>query len=185
MHHLFQVADERQHREDRLHQHPVLPLAALTQFEVAGIPLRGMEAGVAQDDHPSIYLLNQPLKGGRCFRGVDLLSSIRGREAEKLQHTRVLSWFFKYFTAPTVKARILCAMTRQGKQRYRCRQCLEGRGRTFLLAYSYAGQSPDIKQQIVDMAMNASGIRDTARVLHVSPTTVLKELKKRHLNSSK
>src|SRR5215813_1076778 len=37
-------------------------------------------------------------------------------------------------------------MTRQGKQRYRCRQCLEGRGRTFLLEYSYAGQSPDIKQ---------------------------------------
>ena len=76
-------------------------------------------------------------------------------------------------------------MTRQGQQRYRCRQCLEGRGRTFLLEYSYAGQSPDIKQQIVDMAMNASGIRDTARVLHVSPTTVLKELKKRNLNSSK
>jgi transposase-like protein len=35
-----------------------------------------------------------------------------------------------------------------------------------------------IKQQIVDMAMNASGIRDTARVLHVSPTTVIKEFKK-------
>ena len=33
------------------------------------------------------------------------------------------------------------------------------------------------------MAMNASGIRDTARVLHVSPTTVIKELKKRHLSS--
>ena len=29
--------------------------------------------------------------------------------------------------------------------------------------------------------MNASGIRDTARVLHVSPTTVIKELKKRGL----
>jgi transposase-like protein len=29
------------------------------------------------------------------------------------------------------------------------------------------------------MAMNASGMRDTARVLHVSPTTVLQELKKR------
>src|SRR6516162_5140445 len=67
----------------------------------------------------------------------------------------------------------------QGKQRYRCRQCLEGRGRTFLLEYSYAGQSPDIKQQIVDMALNASGIRDTARVLHVSLNTVLKELKKK------
>jgi transposase-like protein len=32
-----------------------------------------------------------------------------------------------------------------------------------------------VKQQIVDMAMNASGIRDTARVLHVSPTTVINE----------
>jgi len=64
----------------------------------------------------------------------------------------------------------------EGKQRYRCRECPQ-RGRTFLLEYSYAGQSPGVKQQIVDMAMNASGIRDTARVLHVSPTTVIKELR--------
>ena len=27
----------------------------------------------------------------------------------------------------------------EGKQRYRCRECREGRGRTFLLDYSYAG----------------------------------------------
>jgi transposase-like protein len=32
------------------------------------------------------------------------------------------------------------------------------------------------------MAMNASGIRDTARVLHVSPTTVINELKKKNLS---
>lgn len=74
--------------------------------------------------------------------------------------------------------------TPQGKQRYRCRQCPEY-SRTFLLDYSYAGQSQHIKAQIVDMALNASGIRDTARVLHVSPTTVIKELKKRHLSSTK
>ena len=67
--------------------------------------------------------------------------------------------------------------TPEGKQRSRCRACPE-RGRTFPLEYAYAGQSPAITQQIVDMAMNASGIRDTARVVHVSPTTVLKELKK-------
>ena len=73
----------------------------------------------------------------------------------------------------------------EGKQRYRCRACLEGRGRTFLLVYSYAGQSPAVKQQIVDMAMNASGIRDTARVLRVSPTTVIKELKKRNLSCTR
>ena len=49
----------------------------------------------------------------------------------------------------------------------------------------YVGQSPAVKQQIGDMAMNASGIRDTARVLHVSPTTVINELKKRNLNSNR
>jgi len=70
--------------------------------------------------------------------------------------------------------------TPEGKQRYRCRECPE-RGRTFLLEYAYRGQSPHVKQQIVDMAMNSSGIRDTARVLHVSPTSVIKELKKRIL----
>jgi transposase-like protein len=71
----------------------------------------------------------------------------------------------------------------EGKQRYRCRTCREGCGRTLLLEDTYAGHSPAVQQQIVDMAMNASGIRDTARVLHVSPTTVIKELKKRHLPS--
>ena len=48
-----------------------------------------------------------------------------------------------------------------------------------------AGLLPEGKQQIVDMAMNASGIRDTARVLHVSPTTILNELKKRRLTSNR
>ena len=67
--------------------------------------------------------------------------------------------------------------TRPGKQRYRCREprCA---GRTFLLDYSCRGQSPAVKEQIIEMAMNASGIRDTARVLHVSTNTVMAELKK-------
>ena len=66
-------------------------------------------------------------------------------------------------------------------QRYWCRACLEGRGRTFFLDYAYAGQPPAVKQQIVDMALNASSMRDAGRMLHVSPTTVIKALKKRHL----
>ena len=68
--------------------------------------------------------------------------------------------------------------SRQGKQRFMCRgeSC---QNRTFLLNYAYAGQSRQVKQQIVDMALNGSGVRDTARVLHVSTSTVLKELKKR------
>jgi len=42
---------------------------------------------------------------------------------------------------------------------------------------AYPGQSRKVKQQIVDMALNGSGIRDTARVPHVS-TNTNKELKK-------
>ena len=66
-------------------------------------------------------------------------------------------------------------MSPEGKQRYWCRACLDGRGRTLLREYTYAGQSPEVKPQIVDRAMNASGIRDPACVLHISPTTGINE----------
>src|SRR5881396_1593329 len=62
MHHLLQMANKREHREHRLHEHPVLPRAALTQFEVGRIALRGMEAGVTQDNHAFVKLSHQPLK---------------------------------------------------------------------------------------------------------------------------
>src|SRR5437879_1573149 len=62
MHGLFEMADERQHREHRLDEHTVLPLPALTQFEIGGIALRGMEAGITQDNHLLLTLPNQPLK---------------------------------------------------------------------------------------------------------------------------
>jgi transposase-like protein len=76
-------------------------------------------------------------------------------------------------------------MSAEGKPRYRCRECRLGRGRTFLLEYTYAGQAPAVQQQLVDRARNASGIRATARVLHVSPPTVIRELNKRPLSSNK
>ena len=63
VHDLFEMADERQHGEHRLDEHTVLPFAALTQFEVGGIALSGTEAGVTQDNHPSVHVLNEPLKG--------------------------------------------------------------------------------------------------------------------------
>ena len=65
-----------------------------------------------------------------------------------------------------------------GKQRYLCRnsECCR---RSFILKYSYRGHLSEVKQQIVDMALNDSGIRDTARVLKVSPTTVIEQLKKK------
>ena len=40
------------------------------------------------------------------------------------------------------------------------------------------GRLPDVQRQIVEMALNGSGGRDTARVIQISPTTVIAVLKK-------
>jgi insertion element IS1 protein InsB len=50
--------------------------------------------------------------------------------------------------------------------------------RIFLLQYHDRGRVPEIRRQVIDMAINGSGIRDTARVLRISPTTVIAVLKK-------
>lgn len=68
--------------------------------------------------------------------------------------------------------------SQSGKQRYKCRNP-ECKRSTFIRDYAYRGYLPAVKAQIADMAMNGSGIRDTARVLRISPTTVIEELKKR------
>ena len=62
VHDFLQVAHNGQHREHCLHQHPVLRCAALTQFEVGRIALRGMEGGITQDNHTFFELSNEPLK---------------------------------------------------------------------------------------------------------------------------
>ena len=67
---------------------------------------------------------------------------------------------------------------RHGPQRYRCNNTDCPR-HIFLLEYRNHGRLPAVKQQMVDMALNGSGIRDTARVLRVSPTTVISTLKKK------
>src|SRR2546430_10599030 len=51
VHDFLQVADQGQHREHRLDQHAVLPLAPLAEFQVRRIALRRMEGGVAQNNH--------------------------------------------------------------------------------------------------------------------------------------
>lgn len=65
--------------------------------------------------------------------------------------------------------------TRQKKQRYRCQRC----GKQFLFALSYRNRAwmPHLRELIVPMSLNGSGIRDTSRVLRVSTNTVLKVLR--------
>ena len=67
--------------------------------------------------------------------------------------------------------------TDRGSQRYLCpnEACDQS---SFLLNYRYHGSRLEIKRQVVDLAMNGSGVRDTARVLGISTGTVLSELKK-------
>ena len=64
-----------------------------------------------------------------------------------------------------------------GAQRYQCQNDRCAR-RIFLLQYQDRGRALEIRRQVVDMAINGSGIRDTARVLRISPTTVIAVLKK-------
>src|SRR5712691_7501114 len=69
VHDSLEMTDERQHGEHRLDEHTVLPLAALTQFEVGGIPLGSMESRVAQNNHALFERSNEPLKGIVCDIG--------------------------------------------------------------------------------------------------------------------
>jgi transposase-like protein len=72
---------------------------------------------------------------------------------------------------------ILHGKNTSGKQRLLCRNT-ECKRKTFQLEYTYNAYNPGVKQQIVDMAMNGSGTRDTGRVLGISKDTVTAVLKK-------
>jgi transposase-like protein len=64
-----------------------------------------------------------------------------------------------------------------GTQRSQCQnqQCT---WQIFLLHYQDRGRVPEVRRKVVDLALNGSGVRDTARVLRMSPTTVIAVLKK-------
>ena len=68
-------------------------------------------------------------------------------------------------------------MSANGIQRYRC-QHPDCPAKTFMLKHGYKAYGPGIKGQAVDMAINSSGIRDTARVLKINKNTVISTLKK-------
>ena len=70
--------------------------------------------------------------------------------------------------------------TRSGTQRYRCFDC----GRTFVKSYTHKARDPLVKAErrpapITQLALNGSGVRDTARVLGINRNTVSRHLKKK------
>ena len=73
--------------------------------------------------------------------------------------------------------------TKASQPRYQG-QNLDCPGCAFQLHLTDKGRSPEIQEPIIDMALNGSGIRDTSRVLKISPTTVISELKKKSRHSA-
>lgn len=61
-----------------------------------------------------------------------------------------------------------------GTQRWRCNQCKK----SFQLSYSYRARQPGVKEQIIELTLNSSGVRDISRVLGINKNTVISELKK-------
>ena len=66
-------------------------------------------------------------------------------------------------------------LSTNGNQRYKWEDCK----RSFQLLYTHKAHEPGIKEKVVDMALNGSGIRDTARVLKINMNTVMSTLKKK------
>jgi len=72
----------------------------------------------------------------------------------------------------------------KGVQRYLC-QSTDCTTKSFMLEYYYHAYEPGVKKKVIDMAINGSGIRDTARVLNISKGTVMSTIKKKKKTSFK
>ena len=66
-----------------------------------------------------------------------------------------------------------------GKARCRCRDCK----RSFQIEYHYKACCKGVREQIKEMSINGSGIRDTGRVSGIDKNTVVNTLKKTKLVS--
>jgi len=71
-----------------------------------------------------------------------------------------------YNSAQTFKA----GKNANNTQLYRCDNAC-GEKKSFRLEYRYKAYEPGVMNQAIDMAMNGSGIRDTARVLKINKNT--------------
>ena len=63
---------------------------------------------------------------------------------------------------------------KNGKQRFRCKACKKSQQ----LEYRYNAYNPDLDQNIIALTKEGVGIRGTARLLGISPTTLISRIKK-------
>ena len=65
-----------------------------------------------------------------------------------------------------------------GTQRWYCKSCKKH----FRLTYCYNACKQGVKEQIIELTLNSSGVRDIGRVLSISKDTVTSVLKKNSKN---
>jgi transposase-like protein len=70
-------------------------------------------------------------------------------------------------------------MSLNGTQRWFCKDCK----RYFRLEYRYNACKRGVKEKIIEMTLNSSGVRDIGRVLGISKDTVTSELKKNSIKN--
>ena len=70
--------------------------------------------------------------------------------------------------------------SRNGTQRWRCNKCKK----SFQREFRYHAHEPGIKEKIIELTLNSSGVRDISRNLKISKTTVISELKKNTFGQS-
>jgi insertion element IS1 protein InsB len=82
---------------------------------------------------------------------------------------------YEEITCPRYSSRNIVknGTTANQKQRYGCKACR----RPIITDYRYRGWQPGVRQWVLPVTMNASGNRDRARVLRISPNTVLAIIK--------
>jgi transposase-like protein len=67
----------------------------------------------------------------------------------------------------------------EGTQRWYCKEC----EKYFRIEYRYNACKKEVKEKIIEMTLNSSGVRDIGRVLGISKDTVTSELKKNSIKN--
>jgi transposase-like protein len=62
-----------------------------------------------------------------------------------------------------------------GIQYWHCNGCRKN----FQLEYRYNARKQGVKEQITELTLNSSGVRDISRILAINKNTVISELKKK------
>jgi len=62
MHHFLEMTHNGQHGQDSFDDHPAIPLAPFTEFEIRGLPTLLLKVNITQHEHVVGYAIDQCLK---------------------------------------------------------------------------------------------------------------------------